>query len=256
MTDADTNDICAEMCLLIQAEVDSELPPAEAARVEAHVARHADCAMLQSRLLNLSARFRQEVPSYPASTSLKARLSARLAASAPMCPPVKHVSRIVVPGATFGAGFALAACFALLLFLPRDGDLRDAVVAAHIRALQPGHLMDVISTDQHTVKPWFDGRLPFAPPVKDLVDKGFPLIGGRLDYLSGRTAAALVYRHDKHVIDLFAWPSLSGQPALPASGSIDGYNFVSLWHDNMMFWAVSDLDSRALATFLRDWEQS
>lgn len=256
MTDADTDNRCDEMHLLIQADVDGELLPAEAARVEAHLARCADCATLQARLLTLSTQIRQEVPSYPASASLQASLAARLAASAPVRPPVRRGGRFFVPGASFGAGFALAACLALLLFLPRAGDLQDAVVAAHIRALQPGHLMDVVSTDQHTVKPWFDGRLPFAPPVKDLAAEGYPLVGGRLDYLAGRTAAALVYRHGQHVINLFAWPSLGGQPTLPASGNVDGYNFVSLRQDGMMFWAVSDLNPTELAEFVRDWQRS
>ncbi len=255
MTGAETDNGCDEMHLLIQAEVDGELQPAEAARVEAHLERCADCAALQAQLLALSTQIRQKVPCYPAPASLRASLAMRLAASIPRA-TIWRARQFFVPSAAFGAGFALAACLTLFLILPGPSDLQDAVVAAHIRALQPGHLMDVISTDQHTVKPWFDGRLPFAPPVKDLAPKGFPLVGGRLDYLAGRTAAALVYRHGEHVIDLFAWPSSKGQPTLPVIGSVDGYNFVRLWQDGMMFWAVSDLNSTDLTEFVSEWQAS
>ena len=127
---------------------------------------------------------RREAPRYPAPDALRA---ADRAAATP------GARGRLVPGLTFGAGFAMAACLALFLLVPRGGMLADEVVAAHIRALQPGHLVDVVSTDQHTVKPWFDGRLPFAPPVKDFAAQGFVLAGGRLDYLAGRTAAVMVY---------------------------------------------------------------
>jgi anti-sigma factor RsiW len=250
-----TDDGCDEMHLLIQADVDGELQPAEAARVGVHLTRCADCSALQARLLALGERVRAEASSHPASAALRARIGAQIAAARPAARPTRRLGRAFVPGATFGAGFALAACLALALLLPRAGDLQDAVVASHIRALQPGHLMDVVSTDQHTVKPWFDGRLPFAPPVKDLAAQGFPLIGGRLDYLAGRTAAALVYRHGQHVIDLYAWPS-TGEIRLPTDGSVDGYNFVSLRQDGMVFWAVSDLAAPDLVDFVHRWQAS
>ncbi len=155
----------------------------------------------------------------------------------------------------FGAGFALAACLALALLPPRaGGGLPDDVVAGHIRALQPGHLMDVASTDQHTVKPWFDGRLDYAPPVKDFKAEGFPLSGGRLDYLAGRPVAALVYQRRQHLIDVFVLPKVDGIE--PAEGSRNGYNFQRWTQGGMAFWAVSDVSAKELADFVRLWQTS
>jgi anti-sigma factor RsiW len=249
-----TGDGCDEMRLLMQADVDGELQPAEAARVGAHLEHCPACAERQAQMLALSQRLRQDAPRYAASDALRAAVSASIAAAAP-APPVTPRRRIsFAPGASFGGGFALAACLALFLLLPRGDGLPDAVVAAHIRALQPGHLMDVVSTDQHTVKPWFDGKLPFAPPVKDLANLGYPLAGGRMDYLTGQTAAALVYRHGQHVIDLFAWPSADAMDRIPASGTRDGYNFLRWRQDGMTFWAVSDLTAQDLAAFVKDWQ--
>ena len=127
------------------------------------------------------------------------------------------------------------------------------MVASHIRALQPGHLSDVASTDQHTVKPWFDGRLGYAPPVKDLKAEGFPLAGGRLDYLAGRPVAALVYQRSQHVVELFAWPDGGHLDHGPAASSRSGYNFLRWSQDGMAFWAVSDLNAQELADFVRLW---
>jgi anti-sigma factor RsiW len=153
----------------------------------------------------------------------------------------------------FGAGAAVAACLALLLLVPSAGGLPEAVVSDHIRALQPGHLMDVVSTDQHTVKPWFDGRLDFAPPVKDFKAEGFPLAGGRLDYLAERPVAALIYQRRQHLIDLYVWPD-DGRPGHgPESGSRSGYNFMHWSDGGMSFWAVSDLGAGELEDFVRLW---
>jgi len=142
-----------------------------------------------------------------------------------------------------------------VVLLPRGDGLPDDVVAGHIRALQPGHLMDVASTDQHTVKPWFDGRLDFAPLVKkDLRAEGYPLAGGRLDYLGGRTVAALVYQRRQHIINPFVWPDSHHSDRSSVDGDHSGYN-VQRWNrDGMAFWAVSDLNAQELAEFVRLWQ--
>ena len=146
---------------------------------------------------------------------------------------------------------ALAASVALVL--PRGGATYDEAVADHIRALQPGHLTDVLSTDQHTVKPWFDGRIDYAPPVRDFSADGFPLVGGRLDYLHGRPVAALVYRRDKHIIDLFVWPDSAA--AAPRERTVNGYNVVDWAAGGMRFQAVSDLNAAELSQFAALWRQ-
>ncbi|HEV2334885.1 MAG TPA: anti-sigma factor, partial [Stellaceae bacterium] len=162
--------------------------------------------------------------------------------------------RFTVAG--FGAGAACAAALALVVLAPGQPSLVGAVVAGHIRALQPGHLEDVPSSDQHTVKPWFDGRIDFAPPVKDLAAVSFPLRGGRLDYVGGRPVAALVYQHDKHLIDLFVWPARTGAAHPPEAAARDGYNVVHWTEGGMALWAVSDLEAKLLREFAEDWRGS
>lgn len=120
------------------------------------------------------------------------------------------------------------------------------IVDSHIRSLQPGHLTDVTSTDQHTVKPWFDGRISFAPPVKDLAEEGFPLIGGRLDVLEGQTVAALVYGRRKHLISVYVWPERPGD-AEQYTGTKNGYNWISWRQGELRLCAVSDTNRDDLA---------
>jgi len=149
----------------------------------------------------------------------------------------------------------LAAAAALLLLLGSAGwwmtvgrttrgvqdELTAEVIDAHLRSLQPGHLVDVLSTDQHTVKPWFNGKVDFAVPVRDFADEGFPLQGGRLDIIYGRTVATLVYGRRKHEVNVFVWPDTAASDAAARPTSTRGYQCISWRKGGMEFWAVSDL---------------
>jgi anti-sigma factor RsiW len=238
---------CEQIALLIQAELDNELDTAGAVSLSDHISRCAACAALRQDMAALSARLRAELPRYAAPDSLRRAIPA---------PPKQRRFRGTAAALPFGAGFALAACLALLL-LPRGAtDLASEAVAGHIRALQPGHLADIASSDKHTVKPWFDGKLDYAPPVRDFARQGFPLIGGRLDYLAGRPVAALVYGRGKHLIDLFVWPAAPTRAAAqagPRAGTRQGYNFRRWTADGMEFWAVSDVSPEQLEAFAGLW---
>ena len=246
--------------LLVQAELDGELDAAEAAALAAHradcpVCRQAAAELAQARRLIGGDLYR------PMPEDLRARVIAQIRAGQPrradQASPRfgSFLVRWWQSLAGFGVGAACAVALLLLLVVPREPDLVAQLVAGHIRALQPGHLEDVASTDKHTVKPWFDGRIDFAPPVKDLVADRFPLKGGRLDYFAGRPVAALVYQRDKHLIDLFVWPA-DGGPASPQVAQRQGYNLVHWTADGMALWAVSDLELGQLREFAEDWRRS
>ncbi len=136
---------------------------------------------------------------------------------------------------------------------PRMEAEAGEVLGSHLRSMQleEKRLVDVVSTDQHTVKPWFEGKLDFAPPVWNMADRGYPLVGGRLDYLHGRPAAALVYQHGKHVINLFIWPGESGG----GEADIQGYHLVKWSGQGMTFWAVSDVKPGDLEEFSVDFQR-
>jgi anti-sigma factor RsiW len=132
--------------------------------------------------------------------------------------------------------------------------LTQEIVSSNIRSLMADHMLDVVSTDQHTVKPWFNGKLDFSPPVKDLAAQEFPLIGGRLDYIGGRSVAALVFHRNKHVINLFIWPANEKDSKSAASASIQGYNVIHWTNAGMTFWAVSDLNKKEMMDFVQDYD--
>jgi anti-sigma factor RsiW len=134
---------------------------------------------------------------------------------------------------------------------PAPAALADEAIAEHIRSLMPGHLSDIESTDQHNVKPWFDGRLDFSPPVENFVAQGFPLLGGRLDYLGHRPAAALVYGRRKHIINVFIVPAPGESDRAETRAASQGYNALLWTRGGMSFWAVSDLNPAELGEFTR-----
>ena len=235
-----TADPCDDMHLLIQAELDGELDAAAAAALSAHLAGCPACTGLRDDLASLSTRLRAELPRHAAPVALRRSIVRR----AP-----RARSRLWSHGAAFAAGLAAAVVLFVAVPRPDDGSHVNEIVSAHIRALQPGHLTDVASTDQHTVKPWFDGRIDYAPPVKDLAAQGFPLIGGRLDYVDGRPVAVMVYRRNRHLIDLFAWPG----DGPPEDRTAQGYHVTGWSGAGMRLRAVSDVAPADLAEFARLW---
>ena len=246
--------------LLVQAELDGELDAAQAAALAVHRGECPICQAAQAELLRTRTLLRAE-PYVPTPDDVRGRVMARLRevepnVASPVPSPARRWRWVFPSLGGFGIGAVCAAALAFLVVLPQRDDLAGAVVADHIRALQPGHLEDVVSSDQHTVKPWFDGRIDFAPPVRDFAGEGFPLKGGRLDYLDGRPVAALVYQRDKHIIDLYVWPQ-SGVPLHPVvDTTIQGYNVVHWTGDGMNFWAVSDVERSQLDDFAALWHKA
>jgi anti-sigma factor RsiW len=248
----------AERCdrtLLLQAEFDGELDAAQSASLAEHRSQCAVCEASWDTLAAARAAMREEVTTHRASAALLRAVEARLGKAAPAIPVRRRARGWWREAASFALGAALAAMLVLVVRPMGDDSLVAAVVDDHVRSLQPGHLADVVSTDQHTVKPWFDGKLDFAPPVKDLAAEGFPLVGGRLDYLGGRAVAALSYAHGKHPINLLIWPGRGGA-AEPASAARNGYHVVHWSADGMSLWAVSDLEPDLLEEFARDWQRA
>jgi anti-sigma factor RsiW len=246
----------AEAKALLNAAHDGELDAMTQMRVEAHLAGCPDCTAEYARLSALSTAIRERATRHKAPDALRDALLAMAveqpAQSAPPSNvvPLRRPNRWLRPASGgFALGAALAASVAVLIDTRGvDDTLTDTIVAAHVRGLQPGHLTDVQISDQHQVKPWFDGKVDFAPPVKDLTAQGFDLVGGRLDYFRGRPAAVVVYRHKLHLIDLFV-ARADGNADLTAHATPSGYN-VEHWTDGgQEYWAVSDLSQAGLKEF-------
>jgi anti-sigma factor RsiW len=221
---------------------DGELDAVRAAEFEHHLQACNECSASLGKLESLHRRMQQAQLYETASPRLRQQIRTQLAGDADRARSPRRW--YVVP--VFAAA-VMAAVFWLAISLVQphthSAQIAAELVDAHIRSLQPGHLMDVQSTDQHTVKPWFDGKIDFIPPVADYAEQGFPLLGGRLDVGDGRTVAAVVYGRRKHLINLFVWPDKSTSAGFASSGSNRGYNWL-MWHTaDMRFCLVSDVSA-------------
>jgi anti-sigma factor (TIGR02949 family) len=246
------NVACENNQLLLDGYFDGELDLVRSVEFEKHVKTCPQCAQELQDKQAMRESLRAANLYERAPEGLRARIRAALPAEA-RPQPIPMPRRQVLEWLAVAAA-VLIAVFLGARVLPNIGGhsenlVAEEIVASHIRSMQPGHLYDVESTDRHTVKPWFDGKLDFAPPVMDLKDQGFPLVGGRLDYVDHRNVAALVYQRQKHFINVFVWPQGTNAAKLPEVQTIQGYNLVSWSHDGMDFCAASDLNIAELRQF-------
>ena len=217
---------------------------------ERHVAGCRDCAAALEDLYAARTMLRTKLPFHRAPPRLAARIGAALPREAPPAPNRRRFPTQALGGGMAGA-LAGVALTLLVLHGARTTDPEvQGAIDSHVRSLMAEHLMDVATSDRHTVKPWLSARLDVSPPVRDLADLGFPLLGGRLDYVDGHKGAAVVYRHAKHVINLFAWAA-AGRDSGFVEQAHRGFNVVSWRRDGIAYYAVSDLEADRLAAFAR-----
>ena len=245
---------CDEAEILLQALIDGELDAGHARDVENHVEGCPRCAAMLRDYREMSKAMAEFGVHYTAPAALRARIEAALPQPRPM-----QSRRAVLRGFAMGSAVSALAATGLVAIVLRHDDMeriQSEVVSAHLRSLQAGHLTDVISTDQHTVKPWFNGRLDVSPPVIDLTTQGFTLIGGRLDYVDARAIGAVVYRRRQHIINLFVSQTASTEHRPAKIETIQGFN-IRHWSDRgLNYWAVSDLAKDELADFGEKFESA
>jgi len=252
---------CAATRERLSAYVDGELPPDEAAAVAEHLTSCAACALEYEAVLKTVRTLREGLVRHRAPDVLRARVRAALRDQQPdgvvAAPaPIARRREWRVRWSTAAAALAIAVGSSGLTMVAAGRGpsseppaVAEEVLASHIRSLMPEHLTDVQSTDQHNVKPWFNGRLDFSPTVPRLDDEGFPLLGGRLDYVHGRPVAAVVYGRRQHVINVFSWPADSGPDADAAPEPRHGYNMLHWRRAGVEYWIASDLNAAELRQF-------
>jgi anti-sigma factor RsiW len=239
--------------------LDGELDLVRTIEMETHLKSCADCARELESQRALREALRRSSLAYAAPAVLRDRIQSSLRVSTATQDPDRASAWFALRTWRWAAAFAVLAVCSVTAWQLVPGlhgpsnnqQLAAEVFASHVRSLEANHLMDVASTDQHTVKPWFDGKLDFSPPVEDLASDGYPLLGGRLDYLEGREVAALVYQRRKHFINVFVWPDTNGLSSARALASQQGYNLMRWSRGGFQFWAASDVNASDLAEFVR-----
>ena len=238
---------CDEAALLVHALADGELDAGHAHEVEAHARTCARCGAELAAAQEARRALAGHKLSFAAPQALRASIERRTPA-----PQQTRTRRAVLKGFVMGSAVSALAAAAVGVVIFRHDDenrILGEAVSAHLRSLQADHLADVLSTDQHTVKPWFNGRIDLAPPVVDLAGQGFTLIGGRLDFIDGKPVAALVYRRRVHIINLFVAQRLGFANASPRLEAVQGFN-VLRWNElGLDFLAISDLNREELQEF-------
>ncbi len=237
---------CTESRELLHAHADHELDVANSLELERHFQGCAVCAAEREAVHSLKKALQQSSLRYNAPDSLRKELRRTAQAATERTPSSLFQSLLLWKSLAFGA-----ATLALLAMLIRPGvsgrdQLLDEAVSSHVRSLMADHLTDVASSDQHTVKPWFTGKLDFAPTVRDFAAQGYPLVGGRLDYLEGHSVAALVYRHNKHLINVFVWPTTRTGGRGPSVEHRRGYSVIRCEAGGLRYCLVSDLNQEEL----------
>ncbi|ACB93992.1 anti-sigma factor family protein [Beijerinckia indica] len=257
---------CAEWVLPLHAYVDGQMDAIHAASCESHLTQCKGCAAQVKKLEDIRTALDRDEVRWPMPEALQARVLAAIEQQQGSAEGQSLPATALVPRRSFwreGLDFigrwslvpssAVLALGLLLLLMPAKftDSLPQELVASHVRSLLADHLTDVATSDQHTVKPWFTGKLDFAPPVEDLSSQGFPLVGGRIDYVMDRIVAALIFRRHNHVINLFIWPTEGSAPpaTAPSFTTREGYHLLHWTASGLAFWAVSDLNSAELSTF-------
>jgi anti-sigma factor RsiW len=243
---------CVRASEFLHGYLDDELDAAHAGEMEAHLAACASCRHEHEQYLSLRSLLRERAPRFAASTRLRSKVQASLRAA-------RRVRRLrdwapmgwLQFAGSVAAAILLSSAVAYYWMLSSNTDrVVGDVVDAHVRALVTNHITDVASSDRHTVKPWFNGKLDFSPPVKDLAAEEFPLVGGRLDYVNGRPVAVLLYRHHQHWISVFIWPDQTDRDRARREFSKHGYDIAAWSGAGMRFYVVSDIAGPELGRFV------
>jgi anti-sigma factor RsiW len=241
---------CDEVKPLLDAHLDEEIDAVERGSLDAHLKTCFSCARDLETLKIVRHSVRSTMPYYEAPPHLRDQVRFALRGAARVDRPARRTAWR--PWGAIAAAVGVCGLLSAPFIVNSRNQSRlvaEELLSAHERALV-GRSVDVVSSDQHTVKPWFNGKLPFSPPVTDLRAEGFPLEGGRVDYAGERPVAALVYSRRLHRIDVFVWPA-EGEKAPPEHFSRNGYNEISWTRDNFLFTAVSDLNGAELTAFTR-----